>query len=96
MVTQTEYWSKLPNITNSIDVINVNSDTITDSLVDRVSLNTIAVIPTDNFKRSFPFNFSIWAKILSYSPVSSSATSQIGFYLTDLIGRPVNLNDADR
>ena len=47
LITKTEYGSKLPNITNSIDVINVNCDAITDSLVDGQNSNTITVIPTD-------------------------------------------------
>ena len=34
IITQTQYSSKLPNITNSIDVININCDIITDSIVD--------------------------------------------------------------
>ena len=78
LVTKTEYGSKLPNITNSIDVINVNCDAITDSLVDGVSSNTISVIPTDTLTRSFPFLYE--PRFLSYSPVSSSTISQIRFY----------------
>lgn len=54
-ITQTEHGSELPNITNSIDVINIHCDAITDSLVDRQSFNIITVIPTDSLTRSFPF-----------------------------------------
>ena len=57
IVTQTEYSSKLSNITNSIDVININCDIITDSIVDGRSENTLAMIPTDNLTRSYPFTF---------------------------------------
>ena len=90
---QTKYGSKLPNFTNSIDVINVNCDTITDCLVDGQNSNTITVIPTDNLTRSFPFLYE--PKFLSFSPVSSSAISKIRFYLADAIGRPINLNGID-
>ena len=31
LVTKTEYGTKLPNITNSIDVLNINATAITDS-----------------------------------------------------------------
>ena len=48
LVTQTEYGTKLPNITNSIDVLNINTTAITDSIVDGINTNTIAMIPTDN------------------------------------------------
>ena len=36
LVDKEEIGLKLPNITNSIDVINLNSDVITDSLVDGI------------------------------------------------------------
>lgn len=93
LVTKTECGSKLPNITNSIDVINVNCDAITDSLVDGVSSNRITVILADNLTKSFPSLYE--PRFSSYTPVSSSTISQIRFYLTDSIGRPVDLNGID-
>ena len=48
LITKTEYGTKLPNITNSIDVLNINTDAIKDSIVDGVNTNTLAMIPTDN------------------------------------------------
>ena len=53
LVTRTEYGTKLPNITNSIDVLNINTSAIKDSIVDGVNTETIAVIPTDNSKNIF-------------------------------------------
>ena len=53
LVDKEEIGSKLPKITNSIDVINLNSDVITDSLVDGISSNTLAVIPTEDLRSSF-------------------------------------------
>ena len=44
LITKTEYGSKLPNITNSIDVLNINTTAITDSIVNGINTNTIAVI----------------------------------------------------
>ncbi|CAH3133669.1 unnamed protein product [Porites lobata] len=52
LITKTEYGSKLPNITNSIDVLNINTTAITDSIVNGINTNTIAVIPTDNLTRN--------------------------------------------
>ena len=34
LITETEYGTKLPNITNSIDVLNINTNAIKDSIVD--------------------------------------------------------------
>ena len=52
LITKTEYGTKLPNITNSIDVLNINTNAIKDSIVDGINTNTIAMIPTDNLTRS--------------------------------------------
>ena len=57
LITKTEYGTKLPNITNSIDVLNINTNAIKDSIVDGINTNTIAMIPTDNLTRSYPFYF---------------------------------------
>ena len=48
LITETEYGTKLPNITNSIDVLNINTDAIKDCTVDGVNTNTLAMTPTDN------------------------------------------------
>ena len=53
LVTRTEYGTKLPNITNSIDVLNINTSAMKDSIVDAVNTDTIAVIPTDNSNNIF-------------------------------------------
>ena len=56
LVTKTEYGGgELPNITNSIDVIYINTDAITNSILNGVNTNTLAVIQTDNLTRRFPF-----------------------------------------
>ena len=57
LLTKTEYGTKLPNITNSIDKLNINISVIKDSIVDGKNTNTIAVIPTDSLTGSFPFTF---------------------------------------
>ena len=57
IVKKAEYGTILPNITNSIDMIYINTDAITNSILNGVNTNTLAVIPTDNLTRSFPFTF---------------------------------------
>ena len=80
----------MPNVTNSINVRNVNCDANTDSMVDVISSNTIIVIPTANLTRSFPFVYE--PRFLSYSPVAPSTIGQIRFYLIDSVRRPVDFN----
>ena len=94
IVGKEEIGSKLPNITNSIDVIYLNTDAISDSLVDGISSNTLAVIPTDNLRRSFPFTFHPPINWL-FNPVSSNTIKSMRFYLRDSLNRPVDLNGID-
>ena len=55
IISQTQYGSRLLNITNSIGMIYVNTDSMKDSIVNGVATNTLAVISTDNLSRSYPF-----------------------------------------
>ena len=48
IITQEEYSIRLPNITNSIDKINIHSDIVTNSILSGYSNNLLAVILTDN------------------------------------------------
>ena len=93
IVTSTEYGTKLPNITNSIDVLNINTTAINDSIVDGINTNTIAMIPTDNLTRSYPFTFEPRRPL--YCPVSSHSFSEMRFYVTDSLGRSVDFNGID-
>ena len=93
LITKTEYGAKLPNITNSIDVPNINTNAIKDSIVDGINTNTIAMIPTDNLTRSYPFTFEPQRTL--YCPVSSNTISEMRIYVTDSLGRPVDFNGID-
>ena len=93
LVNKTEYGTRLPNITNSIDVLNINTNAINDSIVDGINTDTIAVIPTDNLTRSRPFTFE--PRRALYSPVSSNNISEMRFTVTDSLGGPIDLNGID-
>ena len=94
IVKKTEYGDgNLPNITNSIDMIYINTDAITNSILNGVNTNTLAVIPTDNLTRSFPFTFE--PRRLLFNEVSQLNISQMRFYITDSLGRPIGLNKID-
>lgn len=73
VVTQTEYSSRLLNITNNIDVININCDAISDSIVDGQYSSTLVMIPTDNLTRSYPFKYE--PRRASFNPVSRTTIS---------------------
>ena len=74
--------------------MNINTSAIKDSIVDGRNTDTIAVVPTDNLTRSFPFTFE--PRRLKFCPVSSHEISNMRIYLTDSKGRPVDLNNIDR
>jgi len=93
ILTTTSYSTKLPNITNSVDSIHVNCDIVTDSITDGRYSNTLAVIPTDNLTRSYPFTFE--PKRALFSPVSKTMISEMRIRLTDSIGRLIDLNSVD-
>ena len=93
IVTKTEYGTKLPNITKSIDSLNINITAIKDSVLNGVNTNTIAVIPTDNLTRSFPFTFEPMRQL--YCPVSTNIISEMRVYITDSLGKPIDLNGID-
>ena len=91
IMTKTEYGSIFPNITNSIDMIYINTDAITNSILNGVNTNTLAVIPTNNLTRSYPFTFE--PRRLLFNEVSNLNISQMRFYITDSLGRPIGLNN---
>ena len=92
-VTKTENGTKLPNITHSTDSLNINTTATKDSVVNGVNTNTIAVIPTDNLTRSYPFTFEPRRQL--YCPVSSHYISEMRIYVTNSLGKPVDLNGID-
>ena len=81
ILNKTEYGSRLPNITNSIHMI--NTDAITNSLLNGVNTNTLAVIPTVGLTRSYPF--TIEPRRLLFNEVSQLNISQMQFHITDSI-----------
>ena len=93
LVTKTEYGTRLPNITKSIDSLNINVSAIKDSVVNGVNTNTIAVIPTDNLTRSYPFTFE--PRRTLYCPVISNIISEMRITVTDSLGQSIDLNGID-
>ena len=93
IVTQTEYSARFPNVTNSIDKINMHSDIVTNSILSGDSNNLLAVIPTDNLTRSYSFKFK--PRRLLYNEASKINIDEMRFYITDALGRPIDLNGID-
>ena len=93
LITETEYGSRFPNITNSVDKINIHSDIIQNSILSGDSNNLLAVIPTDDLTRSYSFKFE--PRRLLFNEVSKVHIDEMRFYITDALGRPIDLNGID-
>ena len=65
----------------------------TNSIVNGINTNTIAVVPTDNLTRSFPFTFEPRRPL--YCSLSSFDIAEMRIYVTDSLGRPVKFNGID-
>ena len=77
----------------SIDMIYINTDAITNSILNGINTNTLAVIPTDNLTRSFPFTSE--PRRLLFNENSQLNISKMRFYITDSLGRPIGPNKID-
>ena len=93
LIESTQEGSKLPNITNSIDLLNINTDIISDSIVGGSATDTLYVIPTGILNRSFPFVEKAVHHL--FTEVSTSRISRMRVYVTDSLRRPVDLNGID-
>ena len=93
IVKKTDYGTILPNITNPINMFYINTDAIKNSILNGINTNTLAVIPTDNLTRSFPFTFE--PRRLLFNEVSQLNISKMRVYITDSLGRPIGLNKID-
>ena len=93
IIKSTEEGSKLPNITNSIDSLRINTDIISDSIVGGSFSDTLYVIPTGTLKRSFPFVRE--PRHHKFNELSRRTISSMRVYVTDSSRRPVDLNGID-
>ena len=83
ILNKTEYGSRLLNITNSIHMIHINTDAMTNSLLNGVNTNTLAIIPTVGLTRSY--SFTIEPRRLLFNEVSQLHISQMQFHITHSI-----------
>lgn len=92
-VTETEFGTKTPNITNSIDSLYIHCDLISHSLVDGTHGDVIYVFSTANLTRSYPFREE--PRRVGFSEVNRNIINAVKIYITDTYGRIINLNGID-
>ena len=85
--------TKIPNLSEDTDVLNINCDLVSDSLVAGRESDIIYSFSTGILKPSFNFTFEPHRII--YNPINKTRISSIRIYVTDGLRRPVYLNHAD-
>ena len=81
IVKETEYGSKLPNITNGIDSIYIHCDLITSSVVDGKYGDVIYVFSIANLTSSYPFERTPYN--IGFSRVNKTRIDPIRVWVTD-------------
>ena len=85
--------TKIPNLSEDTDVLNINCDLVSDSLVAGRESDIIYSFSTGILKPSFNFTFEPHRII--YNPINKTRISSVRIYVTDGLRRPVYLNHAD-
>lgn len=93
VIRESSFGTKAPNITNSIDTLYIHCDLISDSIVDGKYCDTIYTISTANLRRSYPFSKE--PLLVSFCEVNKTIINDIRIYITDILGRIINLNGVD-
>ena len=88
VIRQTQYGTDIPNITNSLDTLYIHCDLVDNSIVD-----VIYTISTADLRRSYPFKDEPILK--GFCEVNKTIINSIRIYITDALGKTVNLNQVD-
>ena len=93
VIRQTQYGTDIPNITNSLDTLYIHSDLVGNSIVVGEYGDVIYTISTADLRRSYPFKDEPILK--GCGEVNKTIINSIRIYLTDALGKNINLNKVD-
>ena len=85
--------TKVPNLSQDTDILNIHCDLINDSLVDGQETDIIYSFSTSVLRPSY--SFTIEPRRVTYNPTNKNSISSIRIYITDGKRRLVDLNGAD-
>ena len=85
--------SKVPNLSEDTDVLNIHCDLVSDSLVNGEESDIVFSFGTGTLKPSY--NFILEPHRVIFNPINKTRVSSIRIYVTDGLRRPVYLNHAD-
>ena len=89
----TKTGSKVPNLSQHTEILNIHCDLIDTSLVDGDESDTIYSFSTSVLRPSF--SFTLEPQRVIYNPVNKTTIYSIRIHITDGERRLVNLNGAD-
>ena len=85
--------TKVPNLSQDTDILNIHCDLINDSLVDGQDTDIIYSFSTSVLRPSY--SFTIEPRRVTYNPTNKNNISSIRIHITDGKRRLINLNGAD-
>ena len=85
--------TRVPNLAEDTDVLNIHCDFISDSLVDGQESDIIYSFVTATLRASY--GFVLKPRRAIFNSVNKTSISGIRIYITDELRRPVYLNNAD-
>lgn len=89
----TNIGSKLPNLSQDTDILNIHCDLINESLVDGIESDIIYSFSTSVLKPSY--SFTLEPRRITFNPVNKTQISAIKIYITDGKRRIVDLHNVD-
>ena len=93
MISGTHIGSKVPNLSQDTDVLNIHCDLINDSLVDGEDTDIIYSFSTSVLQLSY--SFTLEPRRITFNPINKTTVSSIRMWVTDGKRRLLNLNGAD-
>lgn len=85
--------SKVPNVSQDTDILNIHCDLVNDSLVDGIESDIIYSFSTSVLKLSY--SFTLEPRRVTFNPVNKTRISSIKIHITDGKRRTTDFHDAD-
>ena len=93
LTSGTHIGSKVPNLSQDTDVLNIHCDLINDSLVDGQDTDIIYSFSTSVLQPSY--SFTLEPQRITCNPINKTTISSIRMRVTDGKRRLIDLNGAD-
>ena len=90
-ITTSQYGQALPNITNSVDNINIKTSLINDSLDGGVSTDVLYSFDTSDISLAYPFKIEPRRRL--YNKLNTNIISCVRISMTASINRPIDFNE---